>query len=472
MKKGVIFLLTVIAILVSILMFCSQIQATGKTLESSMNIETTEIEQSKETTIYLKVNSNEKINAFQAKIIYNENVWEEIDENNFVVEDGWEGLKYNKENKQFIVINKEEEVKQNILKINFKVRNNANVGNTELAINEIIASDGKEELTSEKLSQEVSIKINESLIENSDKSTEPSKPETPSNTENIIENITEDEKNNIIVSNNTNKVAQKENLPSVLPKTGKSHILLFIIITLVILSIILYYKNKKYRKIMMLFIICGVLISQSTVFAASELFIGDINKSSAIDDEDIEIMQEYLIKLRNVTLLEQADMNSDGKLSIIDLSLLIKQQRECPYDKNNVTGITSWSAIPMVSKELLQKHGVTTGGEGCQWPIGMAISKDGNLLLYGTDVGGVYRSEDGGKSWNFTKMMLVKGHRDIREAISYDESSYNQEKNRCMVAYWSTAYETEDNYLEENEKGLYKISAQGAITDYYQLSYF
>ena len=30
-----------------------------------------------------------------------------------------------------------------------------------------------------------------------------------------------------------------------------------------------------------------------------------------------------------------------------------------------------------------------------------------------------------------------------------------------MIAYWSTAYETEDNYLEESEKGLYKTTDGG-----------
>lgn len=40
-----------------------------------------------------------------------------------------------------------------------------------------------------------------------------------------------------------------------------------------------------------------------------------------------------------------------------------------------ICGILIHSEIAFASEELLQKEGVTTGGEGCQWQIGMDISK-------------------------------------------------------------------------------------------------
>ena len=92
MKKRVVFLITVILICMSFLMFNNKIQATDKTINSSIDIEKAEIKQGEETSITLKINCDEQINAFQAKINYDDNIWEELDENSFETKEGWKSL--------------------------------------------------------------------------------------------------------------------------------------------------------------------------------------------------------------------------------------------------------------------------------------------------------------------------------------------------------------------------------------------
>ena len=56
-----------------------------------------------------------------------------------------------------------------------------------------------------------------------------------------------------------------------------------------------------------------------------------------------------------------------------------------------------WRAVPLVS--AAQRAAGESGGEGGQWHRAIAIDASGKFLLYGTDVGGLWRSQDGGRTW-------------------------------------------------------------------------
>ena len=157
-----------------------------------------------------------------------------------------------------------------------------------------------------------------------------------------------------------------------------------------------------------------------------------------------------------------------------------------------------WTAVPLTSDA--QAEAGIAGGEGCQWPLFITFSElDGNLAFIGIDVGGIYRSVDGGKSWKHSSVGLgsegataitvdpnnknrvlvcgvnsttnthnglylsqdagltwapvntnggVKGHRDYRDSIAFDKTSNDPAIGGSAIAYWLTEwgdlYKTED----------------------------
>ena len=173
----------------------------------------------------------------------------------------------------------------------------------------------------------------------------------------------------------------------------------------------------------------------------------------------------------------------------------------------------SWEPVPIVPPRVLEA-GVTPGGEGCQMIQALAVEpRFGRFLLMGTDVGGIYRSVDGGRrweaanrgyasrgavsiamdphnperaiviggnsrqheangvyvtedagaSWRQTLSDRATGFKQYREQVAFDPATFDEGENLTRVVYWSTSTDQQKKRDDEHPSSFYK-STDGGLT--------
>lgn len=308
----------------------------------------TQLEYNEETKEFIAIKkSNVKLNEdiLQITLKSKDNI-NNINEStikikNISMSDGTENIV---DTEKSLLMKKEQINNKNTLN-NENVPNNENTSNSqntntiknEQKQNENKQKNNEELNTQEQNSSENNQKSNSQNINNKE-------PENKSNI-NATKNISNNQNAKTKFSSSPKKDTSTAN--GKLPKAGAEEINKYILSAIVIFAIIATILGIKCLKLDKKIITKNTALIITTVVAASAILIpftstkaaeeenrgiikGQLNKDEVIDYEDVRILEKYLINRTTLTeiQIQNADINGDAKIDIVDLSLLINKLEE------------------------------------------------------------------------------------------------------------------------------------------------
>ena len=149
------------SIFMIIILITMNVQASNS-LKATVQSSKDELEKEEEVAITFKLQDYEDlkngINAYKATLEYDESIFEEVQEQNFICKNNWELLKYNKDTKEFVAIKKAgSKEPEEVASINMKVKQEVEPKTTEVKIKDIVTSDGKEDINIEEAKATINI---------------------------------------------------------------------------------------------------------------------------------------------------------------------------------------------------------------------------------------------------------------------------------------------------------------------------
>ena len=300
--KKVIFLINVIAIM------CLNLVSYADNQKVEILTNKTALQNEDETEISIKLlNTDNELYTYSGEIQYDKDIFEEITSNNFSSLNSWENLQYNSSNNKFIITKNCSIGNEEILKVKLKCKNNAKNSSTKIYVKNLKTVNEASNEEVETLSEKgININIKDS---NSDK--------------NIFNNAN---------NNENGEKQQNDNLANKkLPQAGdKKSISIFIIAIALLYTICIFVRYKKINKKFIVLLIVFSLTNNIYVNAtqtSSNTQKGDINFDGKINNEDIQLLEKYLIGLENFADEQKtnSDIYEDNKINLVDLHYLVKK---------------------------------------------------------------------------------------------------------------------------------------------------
>lgn len=252
-----------------------------------------QLEAGQEITITLKFDKYNQIvkgiNAFKAKLQYDEEIFEKVTQASFTTQNDWEELKYNGETKELVAIKKAGSKKEeDILQLKLKVKDEIEPAKTEVKIGQILTSEGKEDLLLEDATIGLNIIKEQIPPDESDKITSDKYKIEDGYIENILQKTT--------VAGFKQNVTTKQEM--------------------------IFTDEQGNRLKENDLIATGTKIKVGNTLNYTLIVTGDIDKDAKITINDLAEEKLHLIdyKLLEGTSLKAADADGDGEITINDIA--------------------------------------------------------------------------------------------------------------------------------------------------------
>lgn len=296
MKKKIII---VIGIVILILLVASVFSKAN--LKAEISGSTIDVKGGQEVTITLKFNEYKEIknglNAYKATLEYNSDIFEEVTQTNFVCQNNWEELKYNKSTGEFVAIKKVgSNVPEEVVKITLKAKEKAKATITDIIIKDIVTSEGEKDIKVEQTKLEINI------IEEQEE-----KPEEP--------------KQEKIISNKYD--IGKEYITRVLPNTTVEQFKQNVTLENVTTTPQMIFTDKDGIELEENSeIATGTKIKVGNTLQYTIIVIGDTDGDSSITINDLAELKLHLIKMKllDEIKLKATDIDNDNEVTINDLA--------------------------------------------------------------------------------------------------------------------------------------------------------
>lgn len=294
MKLKLIKILTIFSILILPLnAFAKNIKG-----ELIMNDDVSKGEELK-VSIKLKQDGNEEIDVFEGIIDFDENIFEGIDEQSFELQNGWAEYEYNKKTHALIVINKYgSTLNEDIISFNLVLKDNFTPKTTHIDLQNVTVANQNADIELENVSNDLEV--------------------------NLLPNEL----------SNTTKKESFASTPLINKPVRIYYTLILILLELIIaIVIILLYRvaskriTSKFQKRTLVATLILIEIVSVSAFFGAESMKGDLNSDKSINQNDVKTLAQHLVNSNMISnfKLESADMNGDGKITPMDLSILLRK---------------------------------------------------------------------------------------------------------------------------------------------------